>query len=342
MMVLQAAVPAGKLIKKGDVVGEFDRQYMLTRLDDFRASLAQLEASVRKMEADLEVSRESHRQSVSSAKAALEKAQLDLKTIPVLGMIESERIKLAAEEAEARHKQLLAEEKFVEIGFKSQLRNAQLELEQARVEFRRAEANADRMLVKSPMNGLAVMQTMLRGTELAQIQAGDQLYPGMMFMKIVDASSMVINASVNQVDADAVRVGQKANVRFDAYPDLKVTAHVEAIGAMTRPGGMRASFVKEIPVVLKIDQMDPRIIPDLSVSVDVITDSSQQATVAPLSAIFRDGPQAPAFVYVKKDDGWEHRQVELGIVNNVQVEIRSGLKPGERVAEDVPPLPAAS
>ena len=80
------------------------------------------------------------------------------------------------------------------------------------------------MLLKAPINGLAVMQTMFRGTEFAQIQPGDQLYPGMMFMQIVDPSSMIINATVNQVDVDNLRIGQKANVRFDAYPDLQVPA----------------------------------------------------------------------------------------------------------------------
>ena len=69
---------------------------------------------------------------------------------------------------------------------------------------------------------------------------------------------------------------------------------------MTRPGGMRASFVKDIPVILKIDQMDPRIIPDLSVSVDVVVESEQQATLAPLSAVFRDSARRYALCVRQK------------------------------------------
>jgi len=290
------------------------------------------------MRAELEVSRESHRQTVENAKADLEKARLDVKTIPVLGAIDAERVKLAAEEADARYKQLLAEVKFVEIGFQSQIKNAELEVQQAHLELKRAEANADRMLIKAPINGLAVMQPMFRGTEFAQIQPGDQLYPGMMFMQIVDTSSMIINASVNQVDVDTLRIGQKAHVRFDAYPDLDVPAHVAAIGAMTRPGGMRASFVKEVPVILKIDRMEARIIPDLSVSIDVVVETQQEATLAPLSAVFRDAQDATPYVYVKSGDKWQRRDVELGVANNVSVVVRSGLKPGEVVAEDPPPL----
>jgi HlyD family secretion protein len=337
MLVLQDAAKPGSKVKKGQVVAEFDRQYMLQRLDDYRASVAQIEASIRKMEAELKVARESHAQTIANAKADLEKARLDVQTIPVLGRIDAERTRLAAEEAEARYKQLLAEVKFVEIGQQSQLKNARLEQQQAHLELRRAEANADRMLIKAPIDGLAVMQNTRRGTEFAQIQPGDQLYPGMMFMQIVDPSSMVINASINQVDVEALRLGQNASVRFDAYPDLEVPAHVAAIGAMTRPGGQRAAFVKDIPVILKIDRMDPRIIPDLSVSIDVLVESEEQATLAPLAAVFRDSHDATPYVYVKNDTGWERREIEVGIASNVQVAVRSGLKPGELVAEDPPP-----
>jgi len=342
MLVLQEAVKPGSRVKKGDVVAEFDRQYMLQRLEDFAASVGQMDASVRKLEAELQVAREAHKQTIANAKADLEKAQLDVKTIPVLGAIEAERTRLAAEEASARYKQLLAEVKFVEMGQQSQLKAAQLEVQQAHLELRRSEANAERMRLKAPINGLAVMQNTFRGTEMAQIQPGDQLFPGMMFMQIVDTSSMVINASVNQVDVEALRIGQRAAVRFDAYPDLRVSARVSAIGAMTRTGGMRASYVKEIPILLKLEDVDPRIIPDLSVSVDVILGSEENATVAPLASIFQDGPDATPYVYVKSGPRWDRREVELGLTSNIQVVIKSGLKPGELVAEDRPPLSGES
>ncbi|HYP05533.1 MAG TPA: efflux RND transporter periplasmic adaptor subunit [Bryobacteraceae bacterium] len=337
-LILQDAVKPGSQVKKGAVVAEFDRQNMLLRLDDYRASVAQLQASMRKLQADLLVTKNSHAQSIENAKAALEKARLDLKTIPVLSAIDAERVKLAAEEAEARYKQLLAEVKYVEIGQQSQIRNAELEFQEAQVELKRAEANADRMLIKAPIDGLAVMSNLRRSGELVQIKPGDQLMPGMMFMQIVDLSTMIINASVNQVDVDSLRIGQKANVRFDAYPGLEVPATVAAIGAMTRTGGMRAMYVKDVPVILRIDKMDKRIIPDLSVSVDVTIASEENTTVAPLSAVFRDTPDAAPHVYVKKANGWERRPVELGIAGNVYAAVRSGLKPGEVVAEEAPPL----
>ncbi len=335
-LVLLKTMKPGSLAKKGDTVAEFDRQYMLNRLDDYLVSVTQTEASITKLKAEMAVARNTHDQAIASAKANFEKAKLDLKTTPVLGAIDAERVKLALEEAEAQYKQLLAEVKYFDIGQRAQLRNAELDLEQAKIELKRVQANADRMVMKAAIGGLTVMQSIIRGSEMAQIQEGDQLYPGQPFMQIVDTRSMVINAAVSQVDVERMRIGLKARVRFDAYPDLELPAHVYAISAITKPGGSRANFVKEVPVRLKLDSIDPRVIPDLSVSVDVIIESEQEATVVPLAAIFSDGNGKSPFVYVKTATGWDKRGVELGLSNYIAVALKSGVKPGEVVAVEVP------
>jgi len=336
MQVLQELAKPGSIVKKGDVVAEFDRQNMLNRLDDFRATIAQAEASFRNLQAEQEVTRKSHEHSIEVAKGAVEKARLDMKTAPVRSQIDTERLKLALEEAEARYKQLLAEVKFVRISEQSQLRVAELELQQARNELRRYESNAERMVVRAPMDGMLVMQNIIRGGELSPIQQGDQLYPGQMFAQIVDPSSMVVNASINQVDVELIRVGQKARVRFDAYPGLELPAHVTAVGAITKPGGQRAAYYKEVPIFLKLDQMDPRVIPDLSVSADIILDTAPEATIAPLASIFRDGPKSEPYAWVRVGNTFEKRPVELGLENNISVAVTKGLRAGDVVALEPP------
>ena len=224
-LVLQSAAKAGTFVKKGDTVAEFDRQYMLMRLEDYHAAYTQMEASFRKLGAEIGVQKKIRQTNIENAKAAFDRAQLDLKTLPVMGQIDSERLKLAAEEAEATYKRTLSELKLYEIGYASQLKTANIELQQAQIELKRAEANADRMMLKAPIGGLVVMQTIFRGGEMAQIQAGDQVYAGMRFMQIVDPSSMIITASVNQVDAESLRVGAKAKVRFDAFRGSRASCH---------------------------------------------------------------------------------------------------------------------
>lgn len=337
-LTLEKVVPPGTFVRKGDVVAEFDRQYMLTRLDDYRATMDQVEAGMRILEADLEVERKSHQQSIEAAKADLEKARIDLKTVPVQSAIMTERLKLLAEQAEAKYKQLLNEVSLKEITYAADRRIAELERQQALNELRRAEANADRLLVRAPIDGVVVMESIFRSGEMARIQAGDQLQPGMLFMRIVDMSSMLVQARANQVDVERLRIGQRARIRFDAYPDLELPAHVHAIAPMPTSGGFRASYVKEVPVVLKIDKLDPRVIPDLSVSADVVLEEEDSAGVAPLAGIFRDSPDGVPYVFVQKPGGWERRPVELGVRNHIYTAVRSGLRPGEVIALERPPV----
>ena len=140
---------------------------------------------------------------------------------------------------------------------------------------------------------------------------------------------------------EGVRIGQKARVHFDAYPDLTLPAHVESVAAVAKPGMFRPTFYREVAVRLRLDQMDTRVIPDLSVSVDIIVESDNQVSAAvPMGAVFEepavDGP-AKSFVFVQTPKGWERREVELGIRNNVIAAIKSGIKTGDVVALDRPP-----
>ncbi len=334
-LVLQQLAKPGSMVRKGDSVAEFDRQYMLTRLDDYRAAVVQSEMGQKRRLAYLEITRENYNQKIRQAKADLDKAKLDLKTIPVLGTIEAERLRLAAEAAESRYKQYLAEAKFVETSEQAQIKISEIDMEQTRAELKRAEANADRMILKAPIDGLTVMQNMPRGGEFSQIQQGDQLFPGQFFMQIVDPASMVVNASVNQVDAERLRIGARARVRFDAFPGLELPARVYSVAGIAKTGGSRGQYVKELPVRLKLEKMDPRVIPDLSVGVDVIIDEDEAQVKVSRAAVFQDEPGRP-FVFVETAKGWEKRPVELGAASFVEVAIRNGLRAGEKVALERP------
>lgn len=336
-LTLQDVADPGARVRRGDVVAEFDRQDMLLRIDNTEAQVTQAEANLRKVQSELQVLREAHEHSIRIAKADLEKARLDLKTAPVRSDIDTQLLKLAVEEAEARYKQLLSEVKHMQTSLESQLRLSVLTRDEAVAELRRAQANADRMLVRAPIEGIIVMQTIVRGGEMDQVGKGDTLRTGQPFMQIVDQTSMVVNASANQVDAELIRIGARARVGFDAYPDLVLPAVVHGVGAMTKSVGWRGEYVKEIPVALRLLEMDPRVIPDLSVSVDVILAAENDSLVAPLQTIFQDTPEQRPFVFLQRPSGWERREVELGSANHIAVAVRSGLEEGDVIAAEQPP-----
>jgi len=337
LVLLELPNPGGR-VKAGDVVAAFDRENMLNRIDDYKDAVTQAELNIKNRKASLAVADEAHQQKVRAAKADMEKAQLDLKTIEVISDIDAERLKLAAEETAARYQQLLKEVPLLATSQKADLRNTEISLETSKIELQKSIVNAEKMVLKAPMDGLVVMQAMRRGMEMAQVAKGDQVFPGQMFMQIVDPSSMIVNANVNQVDAELLRIGMKATVRLDAYPGLELPAHVYSIGAVP-VAGRRPNFMRQIPIRLKLEKEDPRVLPDLSASAEIVLESQQHATLAPSAAVFEDGAGGKPFVFLQSPEGWRKREVEVGIRSNVAVAVRSGLSKGDIVALDIPQEP---
>jgi len=58
--------------------------------------------------------------------------------------------------------------------------------------------------------------------------------------------------------------------------------------------------------------------------------------LVPLESVFPDGSGGKPFVYVKTAEGFQKREIELGLRNNIHAGVVSGLKAGEAVALEVP------
>jgi len=329
LVLLRLAKP-GIQVKKGDVVAEFDPQMQQQRLDDYKDSVQQQENMVKRMLAMLAARKEAQDQEVRVAKAQWDRAILDLQTAPIRSNIDAEKFKLAVEEAELKYKELDHQTSLVEESQRAQIRATDLNREQVAIELQRAENNVQKMMIKSPMDGIAVMQSIVRNGEFGQIREGDQVNAGQPFLSIVDPSSMVLNATVNQVDAERLRLGMKATIRLDAYPDVELPGTLAGIGAMSKTSTFRASYVGEIPVRLKIEKTDARLIPDLTGSAEIVLDSLDDALVAPRAAVFQEGDGN--YVFVQGPEGWIKRKVDLGLGSFISVAVVSGVKKGDLIA----------
>ena len=333
-MILQQLLAPGKRVKKGDVVAAFDRQSMQNRADDLMASRVDYQLYAKTLEYELALTRLDHQQEVRVAKAEMDKAALDLRSAPVRSRIQAAVDRLTFEEAQATYQALLNETRSVDNSANAEYRLAELDWRMAEVEERRARTNVERMLVRAPIGGLVVATEILRGTDLARIQVGDQVRRGQPYARIVDTSSMIVDARVNQVDIERLRVGASARVHVDAYPDIELPARVHSVGPLARVSRARANFVADIPVRIKLEQKDSRLIPNLNVSVDVILASTEGAII-PRAAIYSQ-PGEKSMALVQTPAGWEPRPVELGLSNSIDVSVESGLRPGDIVAVGEP------
>jgi HlyD family secretion protein len=329
-LILLHLAKAGIQVKKDDVVAEFDPTNQVQRLDDYKDTVIQTQLTVRKMMANLAASKETLDQTVRASKAAWQQAVLDLQTAPVRSEIQKEQFKLNVEQTDAQYKELLTEVPLQAVSQQAQIRVSELTLSQSDIELQRAENNVKRMTIKSPMDGIAVMASIVRNGEYGQVREGDQVNAGQPFLSIVDPSSMVLNATVNQVDAERLRLGMKATIHLDAYPDLSLPGTLVGIGAMSKTSTFRAGYVGEIPILLKVDRMDSRVIPDLTGSADVVLGSVTSAVLIPRAALFEEN--GGAFVFVQGPEGWTKKQVQPGLSSFTDVAIESGLQKGDVVA----------
>ena len=333
-LVLWHLIKAGTRVKKDEVVAQFDPTNQLLRLDDYKDTVIQTDNTIRKQIASLAANKEAHDQTVRAAKAAWDQAVLDLGTIPVKAAIDAENLKLVAEEAEATYKQLVFEDSLVIESQRATIRVSELTKDQSAIELQRAEGNVKRMEIHSPMDGIAVLASIVRNGEFGQVREGDQVNAGQPFLTIVDPSSMILNATVNQVDAERLRLGMKAVVHLDAYPDIDLPGVLEGIGAMSKSSTFRAGYVGEIPIRLRIEKSDVRVIPDLTGSAEVILESAKDAVVLPRAAVFEEN--GGSFVFVQSPEGWVKKQIEPGVISLTQVAVRSGLQKGDVVALERP------
>lgn len=333
-LMLASLSPNGKRVAAGEQVASFDGMYMQNRLDDLEAEKANLETELDLVQASAEVTIAAHRHKINVAKAAMDKAALDLKTVEVRSAIQVEHFKLAYAESKAECESLIAEVPFMTASTGSEIRTSELRIRESEVETRRARANLTRYDITAPIEGMFVVSELRRGSEIAEVKAGDELGAGQHFAQIVDPKTINVQAKVNQADIEMLSLGSPVRVRFDAFPGLELDGRVGAIGALAVSPGRQSEHLREVPVTVKLSETDPRLIPNLSVSADIVLDRAEDTPIVPLEGIFQEPGSGQPFVYVKTSSGWEKRAVELGLTNNVAAEVVSGLELGEQVAAE--------
>ncbi|WP_424138230.1 efflux RND transporter periplasmic adaptor subunit [Roseomonas chloroacetimidivorans] len=172
------------------------------------------------------------------------------------------------------------------------------------------------LTLTSPMDGVVLEKAALQGMRFA---------PGEMLFRIGDLSTVWLLADVFEQDLGLVGPGQEASIAMTAYPDRRFTGKVTfvypTVNAATRTARVR----------IEIPNPDGLLKPDMYATVEIAAPVGTAPTVAvPDSAVLDSGTRQ--VVLVERAPGrYEPRSVQLGRRADGQVEIRQGIKAGERV-----------
>jgi Barrel-sandwich domain of CusB or HlyD membrane-fusion len=329
LTLLKLATP-GSWVKKGDLVAAIDAQGLEDHIDDLKDTIQQAENDIGKRKAEQAVEWETTLQTLRVAKGNYDKAQLDYSAAEVQTPIEQALLKLSRDEAEAAYHEDQKNLPLLKVSEQAEIRILQLTAEQHRKHIARHEHDLKLYTSYAPMPGLVVMANIWRGGDMGQVQQGDNVWPGQQVLKIVDTRSMQVRATVNQVDAGRLRIGQSVRVGFDAFPGMKFDGRIYSIGALAAGGGISNDYVRTVPVDISIDGSDPRLIPDLSAYGDVILSSAPERLQVPIEAVHHAGDSA--WVFVKSAaQSFEKRMVTVGRANSLDVAVLGGLRPGDIV-----------
>lgn len=316
--IVNLAVREGDQVEKGDFLMQIDRVQLA-------ASAASAEASLKALVADKE-----------SARAALENARRNYdraKTNFAGGIIPKADLDSAETQFQSATAALDAAEK---------------RIDSATASLAGARDSLSKTTISAPMAGIITALPVEEG-EVAVI--GTMNNPGTRLMTISDMSVVEAVMEVDETDIPNVKVGQKARVVIDAYPDRTFEGTVTEVGSspMTASVIGPASQAVNFEVRVQLDDPSGDIRPGFSCSGDIITGTAADVVVVPIQALVlkekevelkegekRDPLARPeeeegVYVYDETAQTVKFTKVETGITGDLSIEIKGGLEPGAKI-----------
>jgi HlyD family secretion protein len=327
-LLITNLIKGGSRVAPGDVLVTFDRQLQLQTALDRRAELNDLDQQIRRKEAEASAAAARDDSELQLARSGIQRAKLEMLKNEMLPKIQVEKNVLALEQADAHLAQLKTTYELKRRAAAADIEVLRIRRAKAESAMKQAEANANRMEVRSPIAGLAVVKTTWKSSGQSEILEGEEVRPGMPIVDIVNPDRMRVRARVNQADINDLRSGQPVRVGLDAYPDLSFVGRVAQIS----PLGVTSSLspkVRQFIVLVAMDGSHPNLMPDLTASMDVELERVRGVIVVPRDAIRYDAGKA--FVRVKTGDRFEDRPVTVGARSANEAVMTSGLEEGSVV-----------
>lgn len=201
---------------------------------------------------------------------------------------------------------------------------AQQNVAVAREKYLSALDDAKKRNVVAPIAGTVNAISIKNGDDLSKLSSGSSRQVPMI---IGDLGTMKTQVQINEVDVPNVELGQKVTMTFNSVAGLSLSGKVEKMDSL----GTITQGVVNYNATISFDNLDPRLKPGMSVSALIITGEKQDVITVPNSAVKTQGAGNYVEVLDKGQTSPRQVKVEVGVANNTDTEIVSGLNVGDLV-----------
>jgi RND family efflux transporter MFP subunit len=304
--LVELNVREGSKVNKGDLLARLDAS-------DIKAAILGAEAAVHQTEAN-----------VKQATVQLIQARADLaraRSLEAQGFVSPQTV----ENALAKNKAAFAA-----------VAAAQASEEQARAQLKAQKVGLDYTEIRAPFDGVVLVKNANVGDIITPMSSAAGAQGAVVTM--ADMTTLEVEADVSEGNLSKTKVGQPVEVTLDALPTARFRAHV--VGIVPTVDRAKATVMTKI----RFDNLDPRILPEMSAKVSFlsqdITDADQQPVmaVAQTTIVNRDGN---SIVYrLKAGDPGQYSVEEVPVKAGRKLgdltEISGNLKAGDKVISAPP------
>jgi len=268
----------------------------------------------------------SAKNSLESAKATLYSLQSDMftKWDTFKTLAESDTYKDTNSANRTLPEFYIAQDNWLNTEAKYKNQQATINQAQASVNSSWLDYNLTSPVITAPADGTITSLMYAPGMSIGSLDTGTST-SNQKIATIKTEGTPIVSVNLSEIDVSQVELGKKAIVKLDSISDKTFTGEVIGVDRI----GQTSSGVTQYPAIIKLDSSANQILPNMTVTTNIVIDRKDNALLIPSIAIQKQGNQNIARFLKGKQE--QTISVETGLVSDTQTEILSGLSEGDEV-----------
>ncbi len=326
-LVISFLAPEGEWVNKGDVVVEYENEWLLEIRDKAVESRMNIQAEISQIESEHSAKVAQLKAEIKSASSSSEVARLKLASLEFVSPREKEISELKIErsliQASKSSKKLESERAL----HSEVLNQKQLLVKQEETKIEQARTNIERLILKAPVDGYLLYE--INMVVYVKYYQGARALWTLPVVNIPDISALQVKLQLSETDVQGVEKDQEVEIIIPSLGDLKLTGKVSSVAKVAKPVS-RGSDVKAVETIVSIDSLHPGLVPGITARCTVCTQRVEQAVVVPLESVFTE--DSAKVVYSLSGDSYRELEIKLGVKGEDFTVVDSGLAGGENLA----------